>query len=166
MTLNNPVTAYIGLGSNLGQSLGNVEQALTSLNMHPTIDVVGHSNWYGSKAIGPGTQPDYVNGAAALQTTLSARELLRVLLQTEAAYGRVREERWAARTLDLDLLWYDDQTISESDLEVPHPRLSERNFVLLPLNDLAPELVLNGGSSVQTTLDIVGLDGIWKLSAT
>ncbi len=130
--------AAIALGSNLGDSLATVEAALDILETTAGITLKARSPWYKTAPIGP-PQPDYINGCALLITTLTAPQLLKVLLQTEAKFGRVRRERWAARTLDLDLLLYADQVIDTPDLQVPHPRMGDRAFVLIPLAAIAPD---------------------------
>jgi len=156
--------AFIALGSNLGDPLINVEKAMDRLAAHDSIDVTGQSPWYRSLPVGPGAQPDYVNGAAEIKTTLDAESLLDVLQAIESDLGRERSVAWAARTIDLDLLWYNDETIHTDRLIVPHPRICDRNFVLLPLSDLAPELLLDGKSVLDRAQEI-SHNGIWKLQA-
>lgn len=142
------VIAYIGLGSNLQDPALQLREALQSLSRTPGVSRVTVSPFYRSVAIGPGEQPDYVNAVAAIDTTLAPLALLDVLQGIEQAQGRVRGElRWTARTLDLDLLLYGDQIIEHERLTVPHPRMTERNFVLRPLLDLAPDLRLPNGTS-------------------
>jgi len=114
---------FIALGSNLGDSLGQLESALQSIAELDHCELLKQSPWYRSVAIGPGTQPDYINGVIAVETGLRAGELLRQLQSIELAHGRERGERWAPRTLDLDILLYGDQCINEPDLHVPHPRM-------------------------------------------
>jgi 2-amino-4-hydroxy-6-hydroxymethyldihydropteridine diphosphokinase len=111
---------------------------------------------YRSRAIGPGQQPDYINAAVKLETTCSPLTLLDHLQSLEQLHGRQRLERWGPRTLDLDLLLYGQQSIDEPRLQVPHPHLHERNFVLLPLYDLCPGLILANGIAIQSLLG--GLD--------
>ena len=130
-------SAAIALGSNLGDSLATLEAALQVLTSTPGVLVEQRSHWYQTKAIGP-PQPDYLNGCALLQVSLSPQELLQVLLQTEAKFGRVRRERWGPRTLDLDLLLFDDLILEAPGLQIPHPRMIERAFVLVPLAEIAP----------------------------
>lgn len=111
--------------------------AIDRLRSHPQIDVTNVSSWYRTKPIGP-PQPDYLNGCATLQTSLTPSELLETLHAIEAEFGRVRQELWGARTLDLDLLLYESQIIDTPTLQLPHPRLTERAFVLVPLSEIAP----------------------------
>jgi ADP-ribose pyrophosphatase len=130
----------IALGSNLGDSQIIFDQALHRLHQMPEIRVEQRSPWYRTKPVGP-PQPDYLNGCALLQTTLSPRMLMQRLLQVEAEFGRVRGEKNGPRTLDLDFLWADDQTIESPELQLPHPRLAERAFVLVPLAAIAPDWI-------------------------
>ena len=132
--------AAIALGSNLGESLSTLEQAIQTLSQNPTLTLTDQSQWYRTKPVGP-PQPDYINGCALVQTALSPEALLETLLAIEDQYGRVRAERWGARTLDLDLILYGDVVIDTPRLQLPHPRMSERAFVLRPLADIAPDWV-------------------------
>lgn len=135
-------TCYIGLGSNLGEPLIQVGRAIEALRQNTAIRLLRRSPWYGSKAVGPGEQPDYVNGVVELDTGLEPQALLQLLQGIETAQGRVRGVRWGERTLDLDLLLYGNLWLDSPGLQIPHPRLAERAFVLAPLADLAPELTL------------------------
>ncbi len=130
----------IALGSNLGNSLDTVTNALKSLTNIPGIELMATSSWYQTKPIGP-PQPDYVNGCAVLQVQLQPAELLTLLQGIELQFGRVRTEKWGARTLDLDLLLYDDLVMNTANLIIPHPYLTERAFVLLPLAEIAPNWI-------------------------
>lgn len=141
--------AYIGLGSNLANPRAQVEQAFAELATLPNSKLLATSAFYSSIAVGPGEQPDYVNAAALLQTELTPLALLDALQEIEQAHRRVRIEHWGPRTLDLDILLLDQQTIDSERLKVPHPYLTQRNFVLYPLADIAPDLHLPNGSSLQ-----------------
>jgi 2-amino-4-hydroxy-6-hydroxymethyldihydropteridine diphosphokinase len=128
--------AFLGLGSNLGDRVGHLRRAVASLP-----DLMALSPVYETDPIGgPDGQGPYLNLVAQLDTASSPRDLLEICRTLEAAAGRVREVRWGPRTLDVDVLWVDGQTAREDDLEVPHPRLWERRFVVAPLADLAPDL--------------------------
>ncbi|MDH3947599.1 MAG: 2-amino-4-hydroxy-6-hydroxymethyldihydropteridine diphosphokinase [Gammaproteobacteria bacterium] len=141
-----PVTAYIGLGSNLQQPIQQIKQALQRLGEIPQTRLIVCSPLYRSAPLGPADQPDYINAVAALATRLSPLALLDALQAIERQQGRVREgERWGPRTLDLDLLLYGEQQIHNERLTVPHPGLGERNFVLYPLYDVAGEDLLIPG---------------------
>ena len=158
------VTAYIGIGSNLDDPLQHATAAISDIAALADTQLIGHSRWYRSAPIGPPGQPDYINGAAAIRTGLAPCELLAALQGIEDRHGRVRGERWGARTLDLDILLYGACTIASASLCIPHPRLAERNFVLYPLADLAPDLMLPDGSAVVELLANVYSAGIVPLS--
>jgi 2-amino-4-hydroxy-6-hydroxymethyldihydropteridine diphosphokinase len=131
--------AYLGLGSNLGDRLGHLSAAVRALAATDGIAVAGVSAVYETTPVGP-AQPDYLNAVVALDTDRSARQLLGVAQDLEARAGRVRAERWGPRTLDVDVLVVTGETVHDPDLEVPHPRMAERGFVLAPLHDLDPAL--------------------------
>jgi 2-amino-4-hydroxy-6-hydroxymethyldihydropteridine diphosphokinase len=134
----------IALGSNLGDSCQIVQAAIAHLASLPEIKIVRVSRWYCTKAITleAGTvQPDYINGCAILAVKLTPSALLAMLLATEIQFGRERRERWGARTLDLDLLLYEDYVVDTPSLTIPHPRMGDRAFVLLPLAEIAPDWV-------------------------
>jgi len=141
--------AYIGLGSNLANPRAQVEQAFAELVELPKSTLLSRSSLYTSTAVGPGEQPDYINAVALLETELSPLALLDALQEIEQGHRRVRIEHWGPRTLDLDILLLDQQTIDSERLKVPHPYLTQRNFVLYPLADIAPELLLPDGKSLQ-----------------
>lgn len=138
-------TAYIGLGANLGQAQASIHLAAKELQQIPSIFSLKLSALYDTSPVGC-VGPDYVNAVAKITTSLSAIDLLRSMQAIELKHGRTRPYKNAPRTLDLDLLWYDDQSINTTDLIVPHPRMHERAFVLQPLIDLAPDLTLEQGT--------------------
>ncbi len=135
---------YIGLGSNLGDPSAQVESALEIMHETPEIRLLSRSPLYLSAPLGSVDQPDFVNAVAKISTTLRARDLLLVLKRIERLRGRKDGARWGPRVLDLDLLLYGAQEINERHLKVPHPGIAERNFVLLPLRDIAPDLDIPG----------------------
>jgi 2-amino-4-hydroxy-6-hydroxymethyldihydropteridine diphosphokinase len=135
-----PVTAYIGLGANLGNAAQSISQAIASLGSLPQTQVIQASPYYRSAPV-DASGPDYINAVAAIETALNAPDLLAHLQALEAAAGRQRPYANAPRTLDLDLLLYGSASIQSPQLTVPHPRMRLRAFVLLPLAELAPELV-------------------------
>lgn len=141
--------AYIGLGSNLANPRAQVEQAFTELAELPNSRLLASSPLYSSAAVGPGEQPNYVNAAALLQTELTPIALLDALQEIEQGHQRLRIEHWGPRTLDLDILLLDEQTIDSERLKVPHTYLTQRNFVLYPLADIAPSLHLPDGRSLE-----------------
>ena len=145
--------AYVGLGANLGDRERTLRDAVNALSAEDGIEVVAVSTLRETEPVGVGEQPLYLNGAAELETTLAARELLDRLLAVEQRFGRVRVPgEHGPRTLDLDLLLYGDGVIEEAGLTVPHPRLHERRFVLEPLAELAPGLVVPGRGDVESLL--------------
>ena len=150
---------FIALGSKLEQPLLQVERAVEALAVLPESELKAVSPWYRSVAVGP-EQPDYINGVAELYTAQSPLDLLVLLQGIENAQQRQRKQRWGPRTLDLDLLIYADKNIDEPTLVVPHPRMVERNFVLRPLYDIAPTLVLASGVSLKQQLARVGMQGL------
>ncbi|MBC5782069.1 2-amino-4-hydroxy-6-hydroxymethyldihydropteridine diphosphokinase [Ramlibacter sp. USB13] len=135
-----PVTAFVGLGANLGDAQGTVRQAILDLGHLPATQLVQSSRLYRSAPVDAGG-PDFINAVAEVRTGLTAPALLAALQQLEQGAGRERPYRHAPRTLDLDLLLYGDARIASPSLTVPHPRLRERAFVLLPLHELASERV-------------------------
>jgi 2-amino-4-hydroxy-6-hydroxymethyldihydropteridine diphosphokinase len=145
------VRAYVGLGSNLGEREATLREALTRLSELDGVAVVAVSSFRETDPVGNADQPRFVNAAAELETSLGPRELLERLLEVERSLGRdrTREERWGPRTVDLDLLLYGDETVGEPGLEVPHPRLAERAFVLEPLVELDPGLRLPDGRALR-----------------
>lgn len=155
--------SYLGLGSNLEQPRHQLRQALAALQAHPDIELLRCSRFYGSQAVGPGDQPDYVNAVAAITTLLAPQSLLSVLQAIENDQGRQRQQHWGPRTLDLDILLYGDWVVEHPDLQIPHPRLRERAFVVVPLLEIAPELCLPDGTSLRGLLDYVGADTVWPL---
>ncbi len=130
----------IALGSNLGDSRAILEAALQSLAATPDITLKARSSWYQTKAVGP-PQPDYLNGCALLHVETPPQQLLETLLAIETQFGRIRRERWGPRSLDLDLLLYDDLILETPTLQLPHPRMRERAFVLVPLAQIAPDWI-------------------------
>ena len=157
---------YIGLGSNLENPKEQIRQAKLTIASQDHITEIKFSSLYVSPPMGPQDQPDYVNAVMRAKTDLTAIELLRVLQKIENDQGRVRKgERWGARTLDLDLLLYADQQIQHPDLIVPHIGLSERAFVLYPLQEIAPEgLVIPGKGTIAELVSQCPLDGLEKVS--
>jgi len=144
--------AFVGIGSNLGEREAYVRRALELLAAEEGIEVVAVSELRETEPVGPVEQRPFVNGAALLATELSPQDLLGRLLAIEQRLGRVRNERFGPRTIDLDLLVYGDQVIDEPGLTVPHPRLHERRFALEPLADLASDLVVPGKGPISALL--------------
>jgi 2-amino-4-hydroxy-6-hydroxymethyldihydropteridine diphosphokinase len=142
----------IALGSNIGDSAAILRSALKALANFPGIVLQAQSPFYLTVAIGP-PQPDILNACATLSTLLSAVELLELLLKIETQFGRVRQECWGARSLDLDVLLFDDLVIRQPNLQIPHPRMNDRAFVLVPLADIAADWIEPiSGKSIATLL--------------
>ena len=130
---------YIGIGSNLGDSLQNCRKAIARVASGPGNRLIRCSPFYSTEPVGEKDQNWFVNAVAAVETNLSSRDYLDFLLSVEKEMGRERKEPWGPRVIDLDLLFYGDEMIDEEGLKIPHPRLQERRFVLVPLNDIAPD---------------------------
>jgi 2-amino-4-hydroxy-6-hydroxymethyldihydropteridine diphosphokinase len=150
--------AFLGLGSNLGDRLTNLQGAVDLLQDEPGLHVNASSAVWETVPVGGPPQPDYLNAVIRVETDLSARDLLEVAHRVEARLGRVRKERWGARSIDIDLLLFDEETIDEADLVVPHPRLSQRAFVLLPLLELVADPILPDGTRLKDVQ--VDTDGV------
>jgi 2-amino-4-hydroxy-6-hydroxymethyldihydropteridine diphosphokinase len=143
------VLAFLGLGSNLGDRLANLQAAVDAIQAEPGLRVAASSRVWETTPVGGPPQPDYLNAVIRIETDLSARDLLDVARRVESRLGRIRKERWGARTIDVDVLLYDAERIDEPDLVVPHPRMTQRAFVLLPLLELDPDPVLPDGTRLK-----------------
>jgi 2-amino-4-hydroxy-6-hydroxymethyldihydropteridine diphosphokinase len=155
--------AYVGLGSNLDDPAAQLRRAFDELAALDGVHGVRRSRLFRTPPWGRLDQPHFVNAVAELDTTLSPRPLLDRLQALEARFGRARRERWGPRVLDLDLLLHGDAVLDEDGLHVPHPRLHERAFVLVPLAELAPGLVVPGRGAVSSLLAGVDATGIEAL---
>lgn len=154
----------IALGSNLGDSRTILESALKTIAKTLGITLKAQSSWYQTAPVGP-PQPDYINGCALVEVQLTPQELLQNLLKIEVQYGRVRQERWGPRTLDLDLLFFDDLILNLPNLQLPHPRITERAFVLVPLAEIAPNWVEPvSGKAIAQLVQRVDCSGVRRLS--
>ncbi len=140
--LSTPVRAFVALGANLNNPQETVAAAIVSLRSLPQSQLLAASSLYRSAPVGLKNQPDFINAVVALDTTLTARALLDELFAIEARFGRRRDYRHAPRTLDLDLLLYGDAVSTDPQLTIPHPRMHERAFVLMPLVEIAPDCVI------------------------
>jgi 2-amino-4-hydroxy-6-hydroxymethyldihydropteridine diphosphokinase len=149
------VAVYVGLGTNLGDKEFNLKQALAALSSCPGINLEAVSSFYLTEPRGRTDQDWFLNAAARIGTNLAPQVLLTTLQAIEASLGRVREVPWGPRTIDLDILLYGNRVINTVNLTVPHPRLKERAFVLIPLAELAPELILPTGERVAALKELV-----------
>ena len=154
------VTAYVSVGSNLGDRWGFLRHARERLGVEPGIARLRISPVYQSTAVGPGVQPEYLNAVLELRTSLPPHALFAALQSIERDAGRERIERWGPRTLDLDLLTHGEASQDDAHLTLPHPRLATRNFVVYPLYDLAPALVLPDGTSVAELRERLSPEGL------
>jgi 2-amino-4-hydroxy-6-hydroxymethyldihydropteridine diphosphokinase len=159
------VRSFVGMGANVGDVEATLAEACMAIDALPQTSLRQQSPWFRSPPWGRTDQPEFTNGVAELQTRLVATELMQRLLEIEERFGRVREpgERWGPRTLDLDLLLYGEESIDEPGLQVPHPGLHERAFVLLPLSRIAPTLEIPGRGRVDALLAGVDATGLREL---
>jgi 2-amino-4-hydroxy-6-hydroxymethyldihydropteridine diphosphokinase len=159
-----PQRAALALGSNLGDRQATLEGALATLQGVPGVRLLARSRWYRTAPLGP-PQPDYLNGCALLEVRLCPDTLLTLLLDTEHRFGRVRRERWGARSLDLDLIFYGDLRRAGQGLTLPHPRFRERAFVLLPLAEIAPAWLdpVTGRTVADLARHVAGQDTVHPL---
>lgn len=157
-------TVYLSLGGNLGDPAASMATALRLLDADESTRVIAVSSLYRTPPWGKLDQPDFLNAAAEISTALMPRALLDLCLEAERKLKRVREERWGPRLIDIDILVFGDRIIHETGLEVPHPRMLERAFVLAPLAEIAPELAV-GGRSVSERLSAVDTSGIERLAS-
>lgn len=154
---------FIGLGANLEQPLATLQRAAEVLATLPALHNWQCSSFYQSKPMGPQDQPDYVNAVACFDTELQPLELLDLLQSIEQQFGRLRGRRWGPRTLDLDLLFYANEQVNHERLTVPHPGILEREFVLIPLAELAPDLILPTGQTAAAAAQQIPLNDLCKV---
>jgi len=160
-----PVIAYIGLGSNLAKPITQIKSARAAIASIAGVQELAFSSLYLSLPMGPQDQPDYVNAVMCVATDLLPMGLLRCLQNIENDHGRVRKgERWGARILDLDVLIYGDQEIDLPDLIVPHKGLAERSFVLYPLFEIAPQLIVPGKGPIAELVAMCPLSGLRRIN--
>lgn len=158
-----PTTAFIALGSNLANPAAQVQAGLRALAALPHTRLTGASSLYRNPAVGVRDQPDFVNAVASVGTRLAPRALLEALLTIERAHGRVRDFPNAPRTLDLDIVLYGEEVIDEPGLTIPHPRMIERAFVLVPLAEIAPQAIVPGAGSAARLAACVDASALVRL---
>ena len=145
-------TAYLGLGSNLSNPVEQLKTALNAISELPQTQLIKSSSFYGSKPLGPQDQPDFVNAVCKIQTELSPLVLLKAVQKIEQEQGRVKKRHWGERLIDIDILLYGEQCIEEENLSIPHLQMSVRDFVLVPLAEISPGLVIPNKGEVNTLL--------------
>lgn len=155
--------AYVALGANIGDPVSTVRDAIEAMSHLEKTRLLRASSLYRTAPVGLINQPDFINAVAEVETELSPAEFLAALIAVEAQFGRIRDKRNGPRTLDLDLLLYENITVSTPELTVPHPRLHLRAFVLSPLAEIAPDLAIPGRGTVAAWLPAVALQEIEKL---
>ncbi|WP_240464879.1 2-amino-4-hydroxy-6-hydroxymethyldihydropteridine diphosphokinase [Paraferrimonas sp. SM1919] len=155
---------YLALGANLDAPIEQLNNAVAALTQAPAIQVLHVSSWVTSEAMGEVAQPDYVNGVVAIETDLAPLALLDLTQSIENAQGRTREVRWGPRTLDIDILLMGDLCMESERLTLPHYGMKQRNFVLEPLAQIAPQLLLPCGTGVQTLVDALGTPALHRLN--
>ena len=160
------VPAYIAIGGNLQGPRQQVLSAFDRIALLPRTRLEARSPLYRARPMGPQDQPEFVNAAAGVLTQLPPRALLQALLQIERAMGRDRRERWGPRSIDLDLIWHLDGPVDEPGLQVPHPGVSDRNFVLYPLADIAPDIRIPGHGWVSELKARVGGEGLTRMGTS
>jgi 2-amino-4-hydroxy-6-hydroxymethyldihydropteridine diphosphokinase len=155
---------YLGLGANLNAPKQQLDNAVIALKNLPNSAFICVSHYYASKPMGPQDQPDYINAVVHIKTHLQPEQLLDLTQEIELSHGRVRkEERWGARTLDIDILLFDDKMINTTRLTVPHYGLCEREFVIYPLLEIAPELILPSGQALKVIAQDLPLNDLQQL---
>lgn len=166
IVMSNKNIVYIGLGSNLGESLGQLVSAICAIGELPDTQILKSSSFYQSKPMGQPGQPVYVNAVTRIATQLSPHELLTSLQKIEYHHGRVRNgERWGPRTLDLDILLYGSDSIKTDDLVIPHVGMADREFVLVPLFEITPEMIMPDGLPLSVWVSRCSLDGLKRLAS-
>jgi 2-amino-4-hydroxy-6-hydroxymethyldihydropteridine diphosphokinase len=153
---------YIAIGSNLNGPIKQLNRAIEHLKNHPEITIVNVSSFYVTKPVGIENQPDFINAVIEIKYDHGAHKLIDELLNIELLFGRIRAEKNGPRIIDLDILLFGDLEINDSDLTIPHPRMMERVFVLLPLAEIAPTIMVNE-TPIQIALKKLKIDGIQKV---
>lgn len=155
---------YLGLGANLNTPKKQLDNAIIALKSLPNSEFLACSHYYASKPMGPQDQPDYINAVACINTLLEPEQLLDLTQAIELKHGRVRKaERWGARTLDIDILLFGEQVLDTERLTVPHYGLTQREFVVYPLQEIAPELILPSGTPIKQIATNLPLNDLQQL---
>lgn len=156
--------AFLGLGSNLESPLNQLVSAVQAIETIPSTSLIQTSSFYKNKPVGPQDQPDFLNAVASIDTGLSPDGLLDYLQDIEVQQGRKRNIHWGARTLDLDILLFGSEVINSTRLVIPHPEMHKRAFVLQPLYEIAPDLVIPGQGPLKNLVRYINTDGMQKIS--
>lgn len=152
--------SYLSLGSNLGDKLENLKAAVKMLDAEQSCKITAKSSVYLTRPVGITDQPDFVNAVIQINTTLTPRDLLNICLNIEQKLGRKRTIRWGPRVIDIDILLYDTLVVRERDLIIPHPRIMERAFVIIPLAEIAPDVEVQPGITAQEAAAYIGSNGV------
>ncbi|OPL08897.1 MAG: hypothetical protein AVO33_08250 [delta proteobacterium ML8_F1] len=153
---------YLGLGANLGDPLKNLREGIRRLGSHPEIEILKQSSFYKTAPWGKKDQPPFVNLCLKIATDLGPEELLGVTQGIEKAMGRIKKEQWGPRPIDIDILLYGDLELLTENLKIPHPHMTQRAFVLVPLREIEPELKIQG-EAIAGYLETIGEEGIEKI---
>jgi 2-amino-4-hydroxy-6-hydroxymethyldihydropteridine diphosphokinase len=159
------VISYLSLGSNLGNKRTNLKRAVTFINEHPQIKLIAQSSVYETKPVGYRKQPDFLNLVIKIETTLSPQQLWQVVQKIEKKIGRKPTVRWGPRLIDIDILLYNDLTLTQPDLEIPHPELEKRAFVLIPLQEIAPGIRLPSGNNLASLIKNLPKQGVKRIGS-
>ena len=159
----NEETAYLALGANLGDKTESLRAAVRMLNRPEMCSVVQVSSLYLTRPVGVEDQPDFLNAVMQVRTSLSPRDLLVFCMDVEKSLGKRRTIRWGPRVIDIDILVYGNANVKERDLTIPHPRMMERAFVLVPLAEIAPDYALADGSTVCEAAQRLGCEGVERI---
>lgn len=154
---------FLSLGSNLGDREASIRKALDLIARLPDTHMERVSSFYETEPVGYTEQPDFINAVALIETSLSPADLLHELLGVEKEMGRVRNMRWGPRVIDIDTLLYDHAAIDTAELTIPHPRMTERAFVLAPLAEIAPDIILPDGRTPGDALAAIGDQGVHRM---
>lgn len=148
----NKVISYLGLGSNIGNTKDNLDSAIKILNESKNCNILQVSSFYKTKPVGVTNQPDFLNAVVKIETQLSPEELLKLINSIENKLGRIRTIKWGPRTIDIDILIYGNIIINKENLVIPHPAMMERSFVLEPLSEIEPNMIMPNGENISDVL--------------
>lgn len=159
-----PSTAYLALGSNLNNPVQQLLDCCQTLKQHPKIDFIQHSSFYQTPPLGPQDQQDFINAVVQIQTSLTPEQLLQTTQQIEKDQQRIKTRHWGPRTLDIDILLYEQLNYQSPNLSIPHKEMTKRNFVIIPLAEISPKLILPDGTSLTEILSKQDQNNIKKVA--